>query len=328
MLNQVTLLLTVLTLTTGVVSMAAMSWSYRTTPSPALRSFSKVILFFNLWIIVWLVRQYLWLHVVDDTSARPVRVAAEALLPVARLLQLAMMSSVIRLVWEVRSKTVPRRVRRVARWVLVASGVLLVAGFLYQVVASRGALFGLALSLVTPGINWGCLACCLTMLASARSIPDARRRRSVAFISAAYSLFLVGVLGLTAAGSLRLLPVELYRPLEVALDFCVNGAALWWVLRSARALSLAPVPGPAPATQNAITAAAARFGVSGREREVVELVCQGLSNQEIGARLFISDKTVKVHLHKVFQKVGVRNRTHLAQVFTRCPEATSPSRRE
>jgi hypothetical protein len=50
----------------------------------------------------------------------------------------------------------------------------------------------------------------------------------------------------------------------------------------------------------------------------------GLSNQEIGARSFVSDKTVKVHLHKVFQKVGVRNRPHLAQVFTRREEESSP----
>ncbi len=317
MLAQITLLLTVLTLATGVVAMAAMSWSHRATPSPAFRSFSKVLLFFNLWIIVWMVRQYLWLHVVDDTSGRPIRTVVEALLPAARLFQLAMMSSVIRLVWEVRSKTVPRRVQHIARWASVASAVLLVGGFLYQVATSRGALFALALNLVTPLINWGCLVSCLAMLVSARGIQDVRRRRSVAFISATYSLFLVGVLALTAAGSLRLLPVDLYRPLEVALDLGVNGAALWWVLTSGRALSLAPVPRSLPATESTIAAAAARFGVSDREQEVVELVCQGLSNQEIGARLFISDKTVKVHLHKVFQKVGVRNRTQLAQIFTR-----------
>ena len=49
-----------------------------------------------------------------------------------------------------------------------------------------------------------------------------------------------------------------------------------------------------------------------REREVYDLVCAGLSNREIGKRLFISEGTVKVHVHNMFDKVGVRSRTALA----------------
>ncbi len=52
--------------------------------------------------------------------------------------------------------------------------------------------------------------------------------------------------------------------------------------------------------------------LSRREREVYELVCEGLSNGEIARRLFISEATVKVHVHHVFDKVGVRSRTALA----------------
>ena len=52
--------------------------------------------------------------------------------------------------------------------------------------------------------------------------------------------------------------------------------------------------------------------LSKREREVYELVCLGLSNSEIGRRLFISEGTVKVHVHHVFDKLGIRSRTALA----------------
>ena len=52
--------------------------------------------------------------------------------------------------------------------------------------------------------------------------------------------------------------------------------------------------------------------LSRREREVYELVCEGLSNGEIAQRLFISEATVKAHVHHVFDKVGVRSRTALA----------------
>jgi DNA-binding NarL/FixJ family response regulator len=49
-----------------------------------------------------------------------------------------------------------------------------------------------------------------------------------------------------------------------------------------------------------------------REREVYELMCAGLTNPEIARRLFIAPSTVKVHVHHVFDKVGIRSRTALA----------------
>ncbi len=49
-----------------------------------------------------------------------------------------------------------------------------------------------------------------------------------------------------------------------------------------------------------------------RERQIMRLVAEGLSNKEIGRRLHISDGTIKVHLHHVFQKLEISNRTVLA----------------
>lgn len=48
-----------------------------------------------------------------------------------------------------------------------------------------------------------------------------------------------------------------------------------------------------------------------REREVVELVVKGLSNREIGAMLFVTEKTVKFHLTNIFAKLGIRTRAQL-----------------
>jgi DNA-binding CsgD family transcriptional regulator len=48
------------------------------------------------------------------------------------------------------------------------------------------------------------------------------------------------------------------------------------------------------------------------EREVVQLAVEGLTNPEIGARLFMSRSTVKTHLSHVYGKLGVANRTELA----------------
>ncbi|HEX2084251.1 MAG TPA: response regulator transcription factor [Solirubrobacteraceae bacterium] len=48
-----------------------------------------------------------------------------------------------------------------------------------------------------------------------------------------------------------------------------------------------------------------------REREVVLLVAKGLSNQEVGERLFLSEATVKTHLTSILRKLGLRDRTQL-----------------
>ena len=52
--------------------------------------------------------------------------------------------------------------------------------------------------------------------------------------------------------------------------------------------------------------------LSPREKEVLSLLAQGLSNREIGAALFISPVTVKVHVRHIFDKLGVKSRTAAA----------------
>ncbi len=52
--------------------------------------------------------------------------------------------------------------------------------------------------------------------------------------------------------------------------------------------------------------------LSGREREIVILVAQGFKNREMAERMFISEQTVKNHLHNIFDKLGVSDRLELA----------------
>src|SRR6266850_6479513 len=49
-----------------------------------------------------------------------------------------------------------------------------------------------------------------------------------------------------------------------------------------------------------------------REQQIMRLVSEGLSNKEIGRRLNISDGTIKQHLHHIYQKLEISNRTVLA----------------
>jgi two-component system nitrate/nitrite response regulator NarL len=56
-----------------------------------------------------------------------------------------------------------------------------------------------------------------------------------------------------------------------------------------------------------------------RQGQIVTLLQIGLSNREISDRLGLSDGTVKVHLHRIYEEMGVSNRTQLAAQFMMAP---------
>ena len=56
--------------------------------------------------------------------------------------------------------------------------------------------------------------------------------------------------------------------------------------------------------------------LTARQREIALLVCNGVSNKQLGQQLNLTEGTVKVHLHKIYQKLGVRNRAALSALAT------------
>lgn len=90
--------------------------------------------------------------------------------------------------------------------------------------------------------------------------------------------------------------------LVTCLDHVVNGRK--WIDREVmqRALDLKLKGG----------ARAGMAGLSARERQISHLVAQGKRNRDIAAELGITEGTVKVRLHKIYDKLGVGSRTELA----------------
>jgi DNA-binding NarL/FixJ family response regulator len=69
----------------------------------------------------------------------------------------------------------------------------------------------------------------------------------------------------------------------------------------------APTPAPMPASATRPVELAT---LTDREREVLELLAQGISNAEIAQRMWVGEATVKTHVSKVLMKLGLRDRVH------------------
>lgn len=69
------------------------------------------------------------------------------------------------------------------------------------------------------------------------------------------------------------------------------------------------------ATKLGIEHALDHYGVTKRERQIVEKICLGKTNKQIADELFISLQTVKDHTHRIYSKIGINNRMQLVQMM-------------
>src|SRR5271170_7877888 len=67
-------------------------------------------------------------------------------------------------------------------------------------------------------------------------------------------------------------------------------------------------------------------GLSKREREVMHLAARGLANKTIAHELRVAEGTIKIHLHRVYQKLGIRSRFALAVLAKSLPSESSGKR--
>lgn len=138
-----------------------------------------------------------------------------------------------------------------------------------------------------------------------------------------------GLLGGAAIALLKVLeykhfvhayPTEIYGGV-IAAVFAALGVYLGLRWRrahepsAATAIPASPaVAAPQPGTPFVADAAKLReLGITPREHEILGLIAAGLSNREIGEKVFISENTVKTHSSRLFDKLGVSRRVQAVQ---------------
>lgn len=175
----------------------------------------------------------------------------------------------------------------------------------------------------TPGFK--CICTCANGAEALRMIPGCRPQVVLMDIQ------MPGMSGVECTAQLKqLLPaaqiivLTVYEDTETIFKALRAGACGYLLKRSSHQEILSAIreilQGGAPMTsaiarklvtvfQEPVQPADAGTALSGREREILDLLAQGLSNKEIGARLSLSPFTVKNHLARVFEKLHVRCRT-------------------
>ncbi|MBI2212698.1 MAG: DNA-binding response regulator [Acidobacteria bacterium] len=111
----------------------------------------------------------------------------------------------------------------------------------------------------------------------------------------------------------RAYPAEIYGG-ALALIFAALG--LWFGLRSAKAKEVVVLKEVRVRHDEPFVVDVAKLeelAITPRELEILGLIAEGLSNREIGERLFVSENTVKTHSSRLFQKLGASRRTQAVQ---------------
>lgn len=123
------------------------------------------------------------------------------------------------------------------------------------------------------------------------------------------------IYGFSMAGLIGLLKLVEYKyfvrdvPLEVYIGLVAvmfTGLGVWAGLRLTRPkVKIVEIRAPFQLDEANLQ----KLGISRREYEVLELISQGLSNQEIAEKLFVSTSTVKTHASNLFSKLDASRRT-------------------
>ena len=109
-----------------------------------------------------------------------------------------------------------------------------------------------------------------------------------------------------------IMPEDSRRGVRRALEAGADGVVFETELETALTWTVRAVLAGQTAVPAARRHEVDRPTLSGREKQVLSMVVLGLSNKEIGARLYLADSTVKSHLSSIFTKLGVRSRHEAA----------------
>jgi DNA-binding CsgD family transcriptional regulator len=304
-------------LATGFVSLALVSRRSHHHYSPVTEALIIPILFYNRWILLWLIFRFVDASLIAELPPTFGRALSAGLITLSMGVTLQLGASYLAFTLRATRPAQPqdhlRVIQRAAALLTAGLALVYLTFFLWNQdplirVVNRGLVSLTFLTLA--GLS-------LRLLSSTLQGQTDAASRNLRVLGAAHSILFVA---LTIFNGWYRLSTTVQRStyvvITVGLEVIFNLVTVLWIhffdqAPSSGAVTEVHAPPPAPPSL------AHAYGISKREGEVIQLVCQGLTNQEIADTLFISLKTVKDHNYRIYQKTGVRNRVELTQLVRR-----------
>jgi DNA-binding CsgD family transcriptional regulator len=296
-MNHIMLLGYFLALMVGVAAFVTSQQFYRLYKPPFLRYLGYYIVFLNTALFIYFVTGYLSVNFPSPQFEDPDSVLHAILYILASLVWLGCIHFFIHLVFGLHGAEVSRSVSRVFYIGLIVVGVVCVIGITtYIHTGSNGWNLGIYLGLMAAAV--------LILISGMISLLLRRGREpgDLGPIKAFGWLHLAAYVGFFSAPFLPL-PFKIITLFAAVIG--VNLVPILWLriffLRS-------PIRFSPDRNLPSLDLLARKYQISAREREVMELVLKGKSNQEIEKALFISYNTVKNHIYSIYRKLDVRSR--------------------
>lgn len=289
-----------------ITGSGAIVWTFQKWSSfgyPFLESFAKVILFLNIGLLTEHLSVYTVTVVSQQGYAEGLARAARGVGYLSGWFMVLMFWHLVRTVVLVRGGRIGERAAGIARLTLSILAVFYAAAVVLAFLSIRPRPVTAArYSVLILSFLVSMYFVARMLLLSAKERTGARAAMSIplgAFYLGAYAAMII----VSAA------PVPGQALIVSLIMVLFNLFPFFWLKRYLPGFHAAST---APALrEGAMDGIFDKYGFTPREREITGLILQGRSNKEIEAELFISVNTVKNHLYKLYQKLGINSRGQL-----------------
>ena len=278
-----------------------------------IRAFLQNALFFNLLIITGLFFNIIEWFLKDDLSSQFFLWFQTGILIILTVLKFLWLYSFLEMNRRIVDLSLSERFLRIYIYLCVFFTILLTIAFVNVDNPFRFLLTRLLLVFIETLIIASAFGAILQLLVGAVKQDKRKRERGIILFSGLYLiLFSVILISLSLGLFVDQKHADVYTLVNAATMILYNFLPLIWLRRFGSYFRLEM---GGDKDLDLTSGIFEQYGITLREREIIQLVCQGKSNREIAKELFISQQTVKDHNKNIFRKTGVKNRVQLVNFF-------------
>jgi len=278
-----------------------------------IRSFLRNILFFNLLIIAGLFFNIIDWFLKGDISPQFYLWSQTGILIVLTVLKFLWLYSFLEMNRRIIDLSLSKSFQRIYIYLCAFFMVLLTLAFVNVNNPFRVMLTRFLLVFIETIIIASAFGAILQLLKNESRQKKNKRNKGILLFSGLYLiLFSIILVSLTLRLFIDREHADVYTLVNVLTMILYNFLPLIWLRRFGGLLGMNEISGK---SFDVSLDLCERFGISAREQEIIQQVCQGKSNREIARDLFISQQTVKDHNKNIFRKTGVKNRVQLVNLF-------------